>query len=76
MKRPLLAAILAISLTALVGFVPTRSFADERCQQLEALRAQYAGVVLTADQEQLKIKLVAWYNVNIAAKARDIQKEI
>jgi hypothetical protein len=59
MKRPLLAAILAICLSAFVGFIPTRSFADERCQQLEALHAQYAGVELTFYQKQLKVKLVA-----------------
>jgi hypothetical protein len=38
--------------------------ADDRCQQLEALNQQYAGVTLTADQKKLKIKLVAWYYKN------------
>ncbi|MGA8611059.1 MAG: hypothetical protein WB760_04975 [Xanthobacteraceae bacterium] len=61
MKRPVSAAILAICLSAFVGLVPTQSFADDRCQQLEALHAQYAGVELTAYQKQIKVKLVAWY---------------
>ena len=64
MKRPAFAAIFAICLSAFVGFVPTQSLADERCQQLEALRAQYAGVELTSDQKQIKVKLVAWYYVH------------
>jgi hypothetical protein len=64
MKRLLPAAMLAICLSGLVGFVPTRSFADERCQQLEALRAQYAGVELTSDQKRLKVILVAWYQAH------------
>jgi hypothetical protein len=61
MKRPAFAAMLAISLSAFVAFVPTRSFADDRCQQLEALHAQYAGVQLTSYQKQVKVVLVAWY---------------
>jgi hypothetical protein len=61
MKRLLSATILAISLSGFVAFVPTRSFADERCQQLLALRAQFAGVELTSDQKQMKVKLVSWY---------------
>ncbi|MGA8610642.1 MAG: hypothetical protein WB760_02790 [Xanthobacteraceae bacterium] len=64
MKRPAFAAMLAISLSAFVAFIPTRSFADDRCQQLEALHAQYAGVELTSYQKQIKVKLVAWYNVH------------
>jgi hypothetical protein len=38
--------------------------ADDRCQQLEALHRQYAGVALTAEQEKIKRQLVAWYNRN------------
>ena len=48
MKSPLSAAILAASLSASIGLISTRSLADERCQQLEVLRAQYAGVELTS----------------------------
>jgi hypothetical protein len=59
-------------------FVVTASgaIADERCQQLEALNRQYAGVTLTSSQQQLKRKLVAWYFTNcrnrtVTAAARD-----
>jgi hypothetical protein len=38
--------------------------ADSRCQQLEELNRQYMGVTLTSAQQQLKRKLVAWYNTN------------
>jgi len=38
--------------------------ADPRCQQLEALNRQYMGVSLTSQQQQLKRRLVAWYNAN------------
>ena len=54
--------MLAASLSAFVAFTPTRSLADERCQQLEALHARYAGVELTSYQKVLKQKLVAWYH--------------
>ena len=42
----------------------TTALADERCQQLEALNQQYAGVQLTSTQKQLKSQLVAWYKQN------------
>jgi hypothetical protein len=42
----------------------TAALADERCQQLEALNQQYAGVQLTSTQKQLKSHLVAWYKQN------------
>jgi hypothetical protein len=54
--------MLAVSLSAFVGFIPALSLADERCQQLEALHAQYAGIELTSYQKVLKRKLVAWYH--------------
>lgn len=60
MLRPLFAALLAISVTS-VAALPSSSLADERCQELESLHAQYAGVKLTPKQERLKRKLVAWY---------------
>ena len=50
-----IAAVLAFIFSA------TGAFADNRCEQLEALNAQYAGVPLTAEQQRLKRKLVAWY---------------
>jgi len=43
---------------------PSAGFADERCAQLVALRNQYAGVVLTEEQKQIKFQLVAWYRAN------------
>ena len=54
-------ALGAICLAPLAGLLPTPSLADGRCQQLEALHAQYAGAALTSEQKQLKRTLVAWY---------------
>jgi hypothetical protein len=42
----------------------TAALADDRCQQLEALNQQYAGVQLTSAQKHLKSQLVAWYKQN------------
>jgi hypothetical protein len=51
-----------------VGFLliagPTRSFANENCQQLEALSEQYASVELTFVQKQMKRRMVLWYSKN------------
>lgn len=47
----------------------TTSLADTRCQQLEALHRQYLGVTLTSTQQQLKRKLVAWYNANCRSRS-------
>ena len=54
-------AVLFVALGTSTMVAPAVSRADERCRQLEALRTQYSGVQLTADQKELKIKLVAWY---------------
>jgi hypothetical protein len=43
---------------------PTRSFANEHCQQLETLSQQYAGVELTFVQKQMKRRMVLWYSQN------------
>ncbi len=48
----------------------TAAMADDRCRQLEALNQQYAGVSLTADQQQLKRRLVAWYKANCGSVRR------
>jgi hypothetical protein len=48
----------------LLSVASTAGFADERCAQLVALKKQYAGVVLTSEQKDLKVQLVSWYNVN------------
>lgn len=37
---------------------------EENCRRLEDLARQYAGVQLTSEQQQIKRKLVAWYNDN------------
>jgi hypothetical protein len=55
---PVLCAGLFLSLASTAGF------ADERCKQLVALKKQYAGVVLTSEQNDLKVQLVSWYNAN------------
>src|SRR3954453_11366819 len=52
---------LGTAMPIVVLVAATCSHADERCHQLDTLRAQYAGVQLTPDQAALKIKLVAWY---------------
>lgn len=59
MLRTSLGTLVAVSIIALC---PAPGLADERCHQLEALHAQYAGVQLTPEQQQLKRKLVAWYH--------------
>jgi hypothetical protein len=65
-------ALQSMNLRALICLLCTGLFfaetgaakADDRCQQLEALHRQYAGVALTADQKRIKRQLVAWYNKN------------
>jgi hypothetical protein len=37
---------------------------ENNCRRLEDLARQYAGVQLTDKQQQLKRRLVAWYNGN------------
>ena len=40
------------------------AIADERCQQLESLAQQYAGVELNPAQRQIKRRMVVWYENN------------
>ena len=47
---------------------PTRSFANEHCQQLEALSQQYANVELTFVQKQMRRRMVLWYSKNCRAQ--------
>jgi hypothetical protein len=61
MMKSLFGAVAAICVASVVTGLPTSSRADVRCQQLEELRAQYAGVELSSEQKQLKRQLVAWY---------------
>jgi hypothetical protein len=51
----------------------TASAADERCAQLVALSKQYAGVTLSDEQKEIKVKLVAWYKQNCGGKSRSIR---
>jgi len=37
---------------------------ESNCRQLEDLARQYAGVKLSSQQQQMKRRLVAWYNEN------------
>jgi hypothetical protein len=53
-----------------LAIASTTAHADERCQQLEALNQQYAGVSLTATQKALKRKLVGWYYHNCKTSTR------
>ena len=47
-----------------LSITSTPSMADYRCKHLEELNRQYIGVSLSSDQQQIKRKLVAWYNAN------------
>ena len=47
-----------------LGISSTGALSNEKCQQLEDLSRQYAGVELTSAQKQLKRKLMAWYHKN------------
>jgi hypothetical protein len=57
-SRRLLCAGLFLSVAS------TAALADARCQQLETLNQQYAGVQLTSTQKQHKSQMVAWYKQN------------
>ena len=57
----------------LLSAASTISLADERCAQLVALSKQYAGVTLTDEQKEIKVKLVAWYRANCGSKMRSIR---
>jgi hypothetical protein len=45
---------------------------ENNCRQLEDLARQYAGVQLTSQQQQIKRRLVGWYNVN-CKRTRSVQ---
>ena len=59
--RPLAIAALAGMFIAMSG---SAALSNDNCRRLEELARQYAGVQLTSSQQQLKRKLVAWYNAN------------
>ena len=61
-RRP---AILVIAAGVLIATSSTGALSNEsNCRQLEDLARQYAGVKLTSAQQQVKRRLVAWYNDN------------
>ena len=59
------AVVLAIAGALLSAIGSTAALSNEsQCRQLEELARQYTGVKLTSEQQQLKRRLVAWYNEN------------
>jgi hypothetical protein len=66
----------AICATMLLSLTATPSHADERCAQLVALSKQYAGVRLTDEQKQIKVKLVRWYKENCGRRIRSVRHSI
>jgi hypothetical protein len=59
---------IAIAFAVVAAAFPTPVLAtDGRCQQLEALHAQYAGVTLTPDQQAMKRQMTAWYHGHCGA---------
>jgi len=44
---------------------------ESNCRQLEDLARQYAGVKLSNQQQQMKRRMVAWYNGN-CKRTRDV----
>jgi hypothetical protein len=58
-------ALIAISGTAALSN-------DSNCRQLEDLARQYAGVKLSSYQQQIKRRLVAWYQDN-CKRTRTVQ---
>jgi len=60
---------IAISFVVVVTAFPTSVLAaDGRCQQLEALHAQYAGVTLTPEQQTMKRQMTTWYRGHCGAR--------
>lgn len=52
----------------------TASLSNEaNCRRLEDLARQYAGVQLTSQQQQLKRRLVAWYNSNCRTRHANVR---
>ena len=69
-RRP---AILVIVAGALIAMSSTAALSNEsNCRQLEDLARQYSGVKLSSHQQQIKRRLVAWYNDN-CKRARTLQ---
>jgi hypothetical protein len=60
--RPII-VVMAVGLLVAESSTPALSN-ESNCRQLEDLARQYAGVKLTSHQQQIKRRLVAWYNGN------------
>lgn len=57
--------VLVIAVGVLTAANATTALTNqENCRRLEDLARQYAGVKLTSQQQQIKRRLVAWYNGN------------
>jgi hypothetical protein len=61
-RRFMRVARLGVGILSIVG--STSAFANERCEQLQALSQQYANVQLTLLQKQMKQQMVLWYGKN------------
>jgi hypothetical protein len=58
-------AIVTMTAGLLIATGGSRALSNEsQCRQLEDLARQYVGVKLNSHQQQLKRKMVAWYNGN------------
>ena len=65
---PVIPVIAATLITAMSG---TAALGNEHnCRRLENLAREYAGVQLTRPQQQLKRRMVAWYNGNCRGDAK------
>ena len=65
------AVILLVAAGLLTAASGTGALSNEgNCRRLEGLSRQYAGVQLTGSQQQLKRKMVAWYNGNCVRMRR------
>jgi len=62
----------AVAFVMATGGSPALS-SEHNCRRLEALARQYAGVQLTTQQQQLKRRLVTWYNGN-CTRTRSAQR--
>ena len=63
-------AIHIIAACSLIAMSGTAALSNENnCRRLENLAREYAGVQLTSQQQQLKRRLVGWYNRNCKTRS-------
>ena len=67
-----IAFVSTLAVSLLVAASTTAQSNESNCRYLESLARQYAGVQLTSYQQQVKRKLVAWYNDN-CKRTRSVQ---